>query len=354
MQILPNAQHISEFAAGYTGTCGETALAVALAAAKGFPKDQAGTTQLMLDLTHDMAAHGLLLNANGESTVTQLAAEATRQGVPIALQWDYAEPFPHDWHQVLLDNAGLKPIVIEVAQAHNLVGQLGTGNDEAGVHYHYVCVVGKQAEGYIVADGDNWDVKNTFAIYSYATLQAAVPCGLLMLDILPTPTTGGNMDPKYFSDAGNGVYKCIQTGKLLGHGILAFYEANSGLTRLGLPKSDEMSVSGKAGVVVQVFERGVVAYDPQRILDNPPGSSGDCYYAHLTLPEVQQALGLGGVPQAEVDSLQAQVQQLQAQLQTAQKQVGQLTPDQRTALTSALQVLQPSAQAVDDIKKVLS
>ena len=32
-----------------------------------------------------------------------------KRGAQISLEWDYAEPFPHDWHSVLLANAGLKP-----------------------------------------------------------------------------------------------------------------------------------------------------------------------------------------------------------------------------------------------------
>jgi hypothetical protein len=180
--LLPNTLHFKEFYGGFTGTCGETALTAALVCAERLPDDEAQAIQLMLDITHQMQAMGWA-SANGASTLWSLAREAaTKRGGTINLEWDYAEPFPHDWHSILLANAAVRPIVLQVANAYNLWGQDGTGNDEAGVHYHFICVVGKCADGYICMDGDNWAIEQTLSIYSYATLQAATICGLLMLD----------------------------------------------------------------------------------------------------------------------------------------------------------------------------
>jgi len=94
----------------------------------------------------------------------------------------------------------------------------------------------------------------------------------------------------YFEQAGDQIWKCKQTGFIIGHGILAFYCAFrvtpqdlGGLTHLGLPKSGEQGVPGKPGVVEQVFERGILAYDTAHIADNPPGS-GSVYLAHINTP----------------------------------------------------------------------
>ncbi|MBA2285848.1 MAG: N-acetylmuramoyl-L-alanine amidase [Ktedonobacteraceae bacterium] len=89
----------------------------------------------------------------------------------------------------------------------------------------------------------------------------------------------------YFTDLGGDIWKC-SNGFLLGHGLLGFYcnfggGALCGLTALGLPLSNEIAVSGaSAGVVLQRFERGVVAWDPTHSLDSPPGS-GPAYLLHL-------------------------------------------------------------------------
>ena len=188
--LLADTVHFKEFYGGYTGTCGETALTAALICAERLgqgAETHDAAVALMLSVTSEMRAAGWA-DANGASTLWSLAQEAAKKrGAQIALEWDYAEPFPHDWHSVLLANAGIKPIVLQVGMAMNLVGQDGTGHAEAGVHYHFICVVGKCADGYIVMDGDNYLIEQELAIYSYATLQAADICGLLMLDVVPAP-----------------------------------------------------------------------------------------------------------------------------------------------------------------------
>lgn len=94
----------------------------------------------------------------------------------------------------------------------------------------------------------------------------------------------------FFEDAGNGLWRCKQTGYSVGYGLLAAYQswpANgslNGLTALGLPLSNEIQVpNAPAGVVYQQFERGVLVWDPDRHYDSPPGAAGGVYAAHLTL-----------------------------------------------------------------------
>jgi hypothetical protein len=185
-KILADAVHFKEFYGGFTGTCGETALAAALICALRLADNHDQAVQLMLDITKQMQAKGWA-GKNGVSYLSTLADEARLRGAHTLVEWDYAEPFPHDWHSILLQNADVKPIVLQVGKAYNLVGQDGTGNDEAGVHYHFICVVGRCSAGYIVMDGDNWKIEQEFSIYSFATLAAADICGLLMLDVVAPP-----------------------------------------------------------------------------------------------------------------------------------------------------------------------
>ena len=82
---------------------------------------------------------------------------------------------------------------------------------------------------------------------------------------------------RYFSQTPDGQWKCKQTGFLVQKGMLEFYrsfgqKAYCGLTYLGLPLSNETPVAGHPGVVRQQFERAILAYDPNHVLDQPPGA----------------------------------------------------------------------------------
>ncbi len=185
--LLPDAGHISEFARDpqtgvlYTGTCTQTALEVCLACTE----HRAPTPAHMLELTRDMIAKGLCA-PDGAATLWAVAHEARELGHTVALEWDYQEPLQGDWHKVLLDNAGLRPILMQVAVGMALVDAETRVHDEAqNLHYHAVAIVGRQDDGYIVADGDHPQVNDRFQVYTFPTLQAAQPCGLLIL-AMPT------------------------------------------------------------------------------------------------------------------------------------------------------------------------
>jgi hypothetical protein len=187
--VLPDAGHISEFADGFTGTCTQTALEVCLACAEHRPPTQ----DHMVTITKDMIAKGLC-SANGAATLWAVAHEARDLGHTVAIEWDYQEPLQGDWHKVLMDNAGLRPILLQVAVGMALVdGETGS-RDEQQLHYHAIAIVGMQDDGYIVADGDNPQVPNRFQIYSFDTLQAARPCGLMVLNMPVAPDVPGGWE----------------------------------------------------------------------------------------------------------------------------------------------------------------
>lgn len=117
----------------------------------------------------------------------------------------------------------------------------------------------------------------------------------------------------YFPSGDDQIWKC-KNGHTLGHGMLTFYRSFGnkdlcGLTYLGLPLTDEYSP--QQNLIVQRFERGVLAYDPKHLVDNPPGSSDAVYLMHIDI-------GPGKDPQ--VDQLKAQVGQLQEKIIQIQSQ----------------------------------
>jgi hypothetical protein len=133
----------------------------------------------------------------------------------------------------------------------------------------------------------------------------------------------------YFTDQGNSVWKCIQTGCLLGHGMLGFFRSQSApLALLGLPRTNELAIPGHPGVVLQVFERAVLCYDPAHTIDNPPGA-GDVYALHIdqaTSPAVAQILTLLGIqpatPTVNTTDLIAQFHAIQAAATAGLKDLG--------------------------------
>lgn len=191
---------ISEFSADRTlnGTCTQTALEICVAAVEGRAPDQSK----MVAYTRDMIRRKWCA-ANGAATLAytaQYARDVLKKS--IAVQWNYQEPLQEDWHGLLMQNAGRRPILMQVAYGSRLI-DIETGvRDEAaarGLRYHAIAIVGMDDRGYICCDGDHPQVTSRFQVYAYDLrdkagnvvncLRAAVPCGLLMLDMpAPKPT----------------------------------------------------------------------------------------------------------------------------------------------------------------------
>jgi hypothetical protein len=129
----------------------------------------------------------------------------------------------------------------------------------------------------------------------------------------------------FFTDGGNGTWKCKANGVTLKGDILTFYRKNNGLALLGLPLANENY--SLAGAAFTICERGTIIYDPQRKYDNPP-IAGTCYLIH-TERDVrwQKDVASLKVAQALNTSLQSQLNQLQAaaphalELQTTMSQI---------------------------------
>lgn len=81
-------------------------------------------------------------------------------------------------------------------------------------------------------------------------------------------------------------WHCKSTGFDVSYGILTYYRTCTaadlnGLSQYGLPTSAEQPLQGVAGGTFQLFERGVIVYDPGHASDSVPGVSGPCYPGHL-------------------------------------------------------------------------
>ncbi len=119
----------------------------------------------------------------------------------------------------------------------------------------------------------------------------------------------------YFTQDANGSWVSKKTGKKLHGSILEAFRGwttngtLNGLTDWGLPLTDEMrlTVNGDSQIWVQVFERKIIAYDPNRRLDNPPGATGGIIALHLSSLETY-------LPDAEKEALKKQVADLTAKI----------------------------------------
>jgi hypothetical protein len=313
-KILSPAPRFSEFytradGTHFNGTCTQTALVVAMAAVRGTPCTDIEAAEWMINTTLWMIGQGTC-ESNGAATIAAVANEARRQGYQVAIEWDYQEPLTQNWQQCLDDNAGDNPIVLQLANGKALRdAETGAAPEDATLQYHAICIVGVQNNGYICVDGDNPQVTDRYQIYSQANLDAAVPCGLLVLkqwnEVSPVATpapalpTGWVPNPDGSITASNGIL--IVRGfakKLIDDPLLAGY--------LGAPLAAEQQVQdvghdGQHGPgVEQMFQCGWMGYTQK-----------DDVFVLWTGEMLQKAY-------SEISALQGQIALLQQQVQQQQ------------------------------------
>lgn len=143
---------------------------------------------------------------------------------------------------------------------------------------------------------------------------------------------------QYFTETTPGQrWHCKQTNQDIAFGILTYYRTCSGtglngLSLFGLPTSAEQNVPGYKNVVVQHFERAVLAYDPQKEMDSVPGITGPCYPAHLDKFAVQSPPNQPEPPvvtvntQAAISTIQAVTTALQSAIPALQSAAKDLEP----------------------------
>jgi len=363
---LTDAGALSEFH-GYNGDCGQCALEVAMAAAH----HRLSSAAEMNALVQDMQAHNEA-SSNGASTVSGLADTARRHGETVLTEWDYAEPMPNDWHSLLLQYAGVNPIIFEVGAAHNLVDAVTGSADEPGVNYHYIVVLDKQVAGYVANDGDNPAAGHgQFNTYSYGTLQNASICGVLMIQAQQGAPVAV---PSTWHDDGTTI--TAPNGKKVTLGFAQFIRDNAWADN-DLPMEDEVD-----GVQLEFGNPGLGKGNRQRFLVSGQlswngGSVFRTYSgkeiaaqeagrlaAQAALANANSALSQAqaAATQAENDKAAAQqaLAQAQAQVASLTQQLAQaqaataVDPSVKTALSAALNLLSPSATIASDLQAALA
>lgn len=175
-RLCAHSAAMSEFAAGYHGDCGQTALLAAMHVLLGTPLDAA---QLKALVVADIAAHRA--EASGAERLSSITAVLQARGMVAGIQ-QYREPFEYDWLTLLRNDAGTLPIILQLANGQALPG------DEKGLEYHFICVLGIQPAGYLCADGDNPACRSGALVnYDRVQLANAQPCGLIVCQAPPAP-----------------------------------------------------------------------------------------------------------------------------------------------------------------------
>lgn len=192
-RLLPNAASLcySEFwtaSDGFrvTGDCGEAAASAALVCSSPPIESSQDAQNLMRSLTDEMVANKTA-SGSGATTMASLHAEVvSRKAVVDAASFiSFSQPLPDSnaFHTLLLNTAGVKPIVLEVATAGAGLHAIDGSHAEAGVDYHFITVVGLANEGYVCYDGDNNNIWNGLPIYSWAAIEAATPCAVMVIEM---------------------------------------------------------------------------------------------------------------------------------------------------------------------------
>jgi hypothetical protein len=286
------AETESEFQ-GYTGDC--VWAAVHMAAHRLAPAEWPVPSAAILNrLTNEAIAAGIGVGPRGEATPGQLKTMLGRWGMRWSLGYDYdGNQIPAARLQAILDAALArgKPVMLGFTNGQALTG------DEVGVHGHEIAVLHPPAvQGYPCGDGDNPKcAAGELVYYPLAMLEAAAPDSAYILEEVSGMTLEIAHVASYFTAQADGSWQCKENGCVVGAGMLQTYRTMpalgslAGLTALGLPLSS-IVYQPEGGCAVQVFERGILAWDPSRKLDNPPGVVGDYYLTHLDNPRFNPAL----------------------------------------------------------------
>ncbi|MEO7001936.1 MAG: FlxA-like family protein [Ktedonobacterales bacterium] len=316
---LPHATAMSEFLAGFHGDCGQTAELCALHVALGTPLDAAH----LGDLVRRDRAHGWA-DANGAEPLTSIAHDLDLAGARY-ISYDFSQPASFDWKGILRQEAGVKPVILQFANAGTLPG------DEGGVHFHFVAALGgdPEADRYAFADGDNTAARQgALVTYTLAQLEAAQVCGMLVVEM---HTMGGQamMIPQGWHDDGQRLVAPNNVPVV--HGFRDYILANRW-------DANNWPLAPEAGA--DPVEPG-----------NPSLGPGTCQLFRLTKLSWTQARGVFvtwigqdyqalttqiATLQAQTTGLQAQVAQLQAERASAQNAPADKNAEAITALKSAL------------------
>ncbi len=188
-RTCPNLVHYSQFQTDpvtghrYTGACGWAAFAAAAVSATiPITETTQNAINFMCGVTRNAIAAGRS-SSNGVTTMKNLHAQAIAEHFhPASPYIEFQDPIPPDTlHQLLLQMAGVKPIVLMLLNGQALKATNGS-HAEAGLQGHFIAVLGINPAGYDCMDGDNNMIATNMPIYPWVSIAAAKPAGFLMLE----------------------------------------------------------------------------------------------------------------------------------------------------------------------------
>lgn len=163
----------------FTGDCGEYAEISAVHVVTGLPLTADNLHAIVRrDIDHHWA------DPNGGEPLISIARDLDTLKLLYTL---HNYPGPANWLDIVSSNAGLQPIIVELANGQNLAG------DEVNLHYHFICIVGIDSAGnFLCCDGDNVrrDAEHLLAVYTPTMLEGAQPCGLIVVKYPQTDPYG--------------------------------------------------------------------------------------------------------------------------------------------------------------------
>lgn len=351
-RLLPNAASLcySEFwtaSDGFrvTGDCGESAASAALVCSSLPIESNAQAQALMHSLTDEMVAKKTA-SGSGATTMAHLHDEVVSRKATVDSSSfiSFSQPLPDmtAFHTLLLNTAGVKPIVLEVATAGAGLHAVDGSHAEAGVQYHFICVVGIANEGYVCYDGDNNNIWNGLPIYSWGAIEAATPCAVMVLEM----GWGSNLAlPAGWHDSGTALSNPVNAfvvtqgfrDYILAHpwdaddapwqnveGVADVEESNPGLgagTAQAFKRSRLIWTAADGQIRLQslgveyLFVRA--DRDKQKAAAAASAAQANSYKSQLATAQsaLDAANGQVKADAAQIASLQAQVAALQAQLQ---------------------------------------
>ena len=282
---------------GHGDTCGPIIMLDYLHLLNGQVLDYAATDALRSRLIADK-----LMGTSGGMTLGEIVTAMQRYfGVPTIkyVPWnDNSATVLAQLHGDLI--AALEAHQLVALETHNAAALPG---NQPGVQNHFILAGGiDSAKGFLICNGDllsvlaagrsnpaqqpvwvSWDSLVAAQISSYA-IWPAVEAPMLTI---------GQVNG-YFKANADGSWQ--HGAHVLRGGILDFYRSFpwgnlNGFSAFGLLKTSESAIgkpaAGKtAQPVFQIFERGVLVYDPDRVIDNPPGAVGPIYPWHIDKAQV--------------------------------------------------------------------
>lgn len=325
--LAPGAESISEFARQHSGvylhaTCVETAALDCLIGQD--PKmavPPADIGDYLQQMVNEWRANNPGVSTEGASSYVDATTWLRSKGFTVEENTMAANPL--GWwaemqHGILTQHCCY---IVGVTNAQALPG------DEAGVHNHGLAAVGIDSDGNIIcADPDNWVTQlnmpgNPIGAFKTYGRQDFVNAQISSLTKVYPMTLNINQVGQFFTQNADGSWTCKQTSRVVHMGHLQDYQtfmqtnsALNGLSAFGLPLTDEFYPM--ANVAAQVFERRIRMYDPNRLWDNPPGSSGPCYDGHIDDPRLNAYIESDAALKAQLAAAKAALVQDAAEINT--------------------------------------